>query len=84
MACNSIRKVTYDNANDVLYVNFIPHRMAYGDEYGGVVLMRDMDTDEVIGLTIFNPKSHPREREKDLIDVANTVGFDFNLNQVSF
>ena len=76
--------MTYDQVNDVLYVNFAPREMAYGDEYGGVVLMRDLDTDEVIGIMVFNPKRHRKERDDDFMDISRDTGFVFDLDQVAF
>lgn len=80
---NSIQKMTYDKANDVLYVTFSPNSDSYGDETGGVVLLRDMDTDAITGLTIFSPKKLKAAREKDLALVAKNTGFHFDLSHVS-
>ena len=84
MVKNSIQKMTYDKINDVLYVTFVPDSDSYGDETGGVVLLRDMDTDAITGLTIFSPKKFKAAREKDLALVAKNTGRQFDLSHVSF
>lgn len=76
--------MTYDKVNDILYVTFVSDSDSYGDETGGVVLLRNMDTDAITGLTIFSPKKYKAAREKDLAKVAKDTGFHFDLSRVTF
>lgn len=46
--------VNCDEQNGVLYVKFAPTDNSYGTESpDGIVTLRDMDTDEITGFTIF-------------------------------
>ena len=47
LSCN------YDERHDVLYVALGDRRNSYGDDENGLVFLRDMDTDELTGITIF-------------------------------
>lgn len=84
MTSKSIQRIDYDDKNDVLYISFVLNSMSYGDEYGGVVLLKDMRTDDITGLTILSPKKHRSERERDLKEVFAKEGLDFHLNQCVF
>ncbi len=47
--------VNYDSENDVLYLGFGDRNNSYGDEIlPGVIVLRDMDTEEITGLTILD------------------------------
>jgi len=47
-------KFNYDNKYDILYILLSDSKNSIGDEeYDGLVVMRDEDTDEITGLTIF-------------------------------
>ena len=47
--------VNYDSENDVLYLGFEDRNNSRGDEIlSGVIVLRDMDTKEMTGLTILD------------------------------
>lgn len=48
--------IDFDAKNDVLYIVLTPSHLSYGEDRDGVVIMRDVDTDEITGLTIFDFK----------------------------
>lgn len=46
--------IDYDCLNDVLNIKFADTSNSYGDEIqDGIVVLRDLDTEEVTGVTIF-------------------------------
>lgn len=48
-------KYNYDSKFDVLYIELTDNSNSYGDDSNdGFVLMKDIDTDEVTGVTIMN------------------------------
>lgn len=48
-------KINYDRRFDTLYVTMSNNLNSYGDEtLGNVIVMRDMDTDAVTGITILS------------------------------
>lgn len=83
MTSKSIQRIDYDDKNDVLYISFVVNSMSYGDEYGGVVIMKDMKTDDITGLTILSPKTHRSARERDLKEVYAKEGLDFHYRQLT-
>ncbi len=47
--------VNHDSENDVLYLGFGDRSNSYGDEIlPGIIVLRDMDTEEMTGLTILD------------------------------
>ena len=47
-------KFNYDNKYDILYILLSDGKNSLGDEeYDGLVVMRDEETDEITGLTIY-------------------------------
>lgn len=53
------RKVDYDDQYDILYCSFSDASNSYGDELDkNVVILRDMDSDGVTGVTIYGFKKH--------------------------
>lgn len=60
-------KINYDSRFDTLYVAFSSNDNAYGDDsLGSIILLRDMDTEEITGLTIlsFLKKYHAKALPK--------------------
>lgn len=56
-------KINYDSKFDVLYYTWGDTSNSYGDEDNdGIVSIRDMDSDEIQGYTIFNFKKICSER----------------------
>lgn len=48
-------KIDYDNRFDTLYVILSDNSNSYGDDsMGNIIIMRDMDTDTVTGITILS------------------------------
>lgn len=77
---NDFQKVTYDSRYDVLYVP--SDRRTYGDEYGHIVLLRDMDNDEIVGLTIFDPVANEYDVKQELAEIERDTGCSFNLENL--
>ena len=70
--------VSYDEINDILYLRFDSSVNSYGDEETpGIVLMKDMDTDAITGITVFYPKLKHDDREAKL----KQLGYDIDLNR---
>ncbi len=65
---NEIKSYDYDQRNDILYIRYLNDRgISYADEQEiGVYIMKDMETDEVTGVMIFDPKTRFKERSKSL------------------
>ena len=50
-------KINYDNEFDILYISFNSTINSYGDDrYAGIVILKDIDTDNITGVTIFGFK----------------------------
>lgn len=48
-------KINYDRTNDIMYFSLGDKSNSYGDEIvDGFVVMRDIETDEITGFTIFD------------------------------
>ena len=47
--------LSYDKNNDILYLGLADKSDSYGDEVAsGLIVMRDISTDEITGFTIFD------------------------------
>ena len=71
-------KIDYDRRNDILYLMFTENDGdSYGDEVAdNVYLLRDIDTDEVIGIMIFHPRIHTDVKQKSLQHEGYNIGLD--------
>ena len=48
-------KINYDNRFDTLYVTISDNSNSYGDDaLNDIIIMRNMDTDEITGVTILS------------------------------
>ena len=47
-------KIDYDKEFDTLYVVLTDNSNSYGDPMGSVILMRDIDTDAITGITVLS------------------------------
>lgn len=71
--------IYYDDEGDFLEIMFGDPRSDYGDHISqDVVLFRDQDTDEIIGVGIFNFKKHT----KDLEDLKLKLPVNINLSAI--
>lgn len=62
-------KINYDKKFDVLYVTIGEPKPSYGDEETpGLVILKDINTDEITGVTIFDFK---KRLENNMIDELN-------------
>ena len=75
-----IKKMDYDSDNDILYCTFGDKTNSYGDEDpDNVVVMRDMDTDDITGITVLNfgrmnkNKDKRMETDSEYIDIDNVM-----------
>lgn len=69
--------IYYDEEGDYLEVLFKESKADYGDDIAeDIVLFRDQETDEVIGIGIFNFKLHT----KDLNDLKLKLPVKINLS----
>ncbi len=71
-------KADYDRRNDTLYLMFTADSgNTYGDEVAdNVYLLRDIDTDEVIGIMIFHPKIHTEIKRQSLQHEGYDIGLE--------
>lgn len=49
--------INYDSRNDILYIKFKPTDNSYGTENNNIVTLRDLDTDEITGYTVFGRRN---------------------------
>lgn len=47
-------KIDYDKEFDTLYVVLTDNSNSYGDPIGSIILMRDVDTDAITGITVLS------------------------------
>ena len=47
-------RINYDKESDTLYIVIADNSNSYGDNDNGIIIMRDIDTDEITGLTILS------------------------------
>lgn len=72
-------KINYDKTYDIMYVSVGNKANSYGDEkIDGLVIMKDLDTDEITGFTVFGFKK--RLEEGSLYDL--TISDDINLRSM--
>lgn len=78
---NSIRnpiKTDYDALHDIYYVIFGNNSSSYEDDAElGFGLIRDMDSDEVVGITCYGYAA--KSRRSKLIDMLTGYGITANL-----
>lgn len=78
-------KINYDNRFDTLYVVLSDNSNSYGDDtLNDIILMRNMDTDEITGVTIlsFLKKYHSGALSKLPLDLGFSIETDIlpNIN----
>ena len=72
----SIKKARYDAQNDILYIHFTGiGSSTYAEEEDGILILRDYATDEIVGVTVFDPKTQTQKREKELCSFGLDVAF---------
>ena len=73
--------VYYDEEGDFLEIMFGEPRNDYGDHVSqDIVLFRDQQTDEIIGIGILNFKQHT----KDLDDLKLNLPVNINLSSINY
>ena len=73
---NQIR-IYYDQEADYLEVRLTSPRENYGEDLSGnITIFRDEETDEIVGIGIFNFKEHT----KDLKEVLNQMNITLPIN----
>lgn len=76
-------KLDYDEEFDVLYISFGTPRPSYGEEdTPGIVVLRDIHTDEITGVTIFDFKQ--RLEDGTIKDLKLPVNIDFTSDAFAF
>lgn len=75
-----IKKTSYDANHDLLYITFTTDRsQSYGEqEEDGIEVMRDMETEEITGLMVFDACDENKIRQKSL----QNLGFDINVSNM--
>lgn len=74
--------LNYDSQNDVLYIGFSDRSNSYGDEIvDGFVILYDLATGIVTGVTIFDFLS--KYRNNKLNDLPMPVNIDFDKDIIS-
>jgi len=72
--------IYYDEEGDFLEIMFGDSRPDYGDHISqDIVFFKDQETDEIIGIGIFNFKEHT----KDLEDLNLKLPVNINLSAIS-
>ena len=80
MFCTKKPLIDYDSEYDVLYYVVRENANSYGDEeLGNIVVMKDIDTNDITGYTVFNFSKICKQRNNDfetlskLIDIQDTM-----------
>ena len=75
---NTVIKSNYDERSDILYLTFLNNdENTYGDEISeNVYLLRDVDSDVIVGVMIFHPYIHTASKQKTL----NRAGLNIQLS----
>jgi len=70
-------KFNYDNKYDILYVLLADGKNSLGDEeYDGLVVMRDEETDKITGLTIYGFMEKYQNDSLPLLPSEINIDFD--------
>lgn len=76
MDCNTLI-VNWDKKHDVLYLKIDDTKNSYGDETKeGVVILRDMCTDAITGITIFDFIKKCKDGSVENLDLPIAINFD--------
>lgn len=68
-------KINYDQKFDVLYIKIGDSKSSYGDEdVPGLVVFRNIETDVITGITIFDFKK--RMNDKSILDLDLPIDID--------
>lgn len=69
--------VNLDSKNDVLYIKLLDTRNSFGDEIeNGLVILRDMDNDNITGVTIFDFIKKYKENKVSDINLPIEINFE--------
>lgn len=68
------KKINYDKKYDTLYYCMFSTANSYGDDIdGNIVLMRDMDTEQITGVTIIGYKKHFKNNNEKRNFLSNYI-----------
>ena len=75
---SAVIKSNYDERSDILYLTLLNNNEnTYGDEISeNVYLLRDIDSDIIVGVMIFHPYIHTAIKQKSL----NRAGLNIQLS----
>lgn len=78
LVCEHIQQYNYDPKNDILRVKFSNDRgYSYGDDGAvGIEIMRDIETDEITGLLIYDPLRQKIDRQQKLKGMGYFIDLD--------
>ena len=69
-------KLNYDKKNDILYLSIGDPKPSYGEEdVPGIVIRRDMASNDITGITIFDFMKRITEKTIDSMDIPIQVDF---------
>ncbi len=69
-------KLNYDKKNDILYLSIGDPKPSYGEEdVSGIVIRRDMASNDITGITIFDFMKRITEKTIDSKDLPIQVDF---------
>lgn len=67
----------YDKKFDTLYYTIGDPRNSYGDEdIDDIVILKNLDTDEIVGITILNFMRHYKNGKDYYADIADMIDID--------
>ncbi len=70
-------RIYYDEDGDFLQIMFREPREDYGDHVTkDIVFFRDVETDEIIGIGIFNFKKHSKDLKNVLVNLPVRVDLE--------
>lgn len=74
-------KIDYDSTYDVLYYTFGDTSNSYGDEDdNGIVFIKDIISDEIMGYTIFNFKQICNEKSETFHYLSSHLNINAAMN----
>jgi uncharacterized protein YuzE len=78
-------KINYDNEFDIMYISLGDPKPSYGEEeIPGLILLKDINTDEITGITIFDFKKRLEEDSLRNLDLPIKIDFEQQIVKYLF
>lgn len=78
-----VKRFDYDSNSDILYCTFRDKSNSYGDEDpDNIVVMRDIDTDIITGITILNFMTMYKNKDMRIKNVSEYIDIDSVIKDI--